>query len=170
VAEILDYVPRGDSWFLSTSITDQKLPKCEQPGFHEPESHVQESSFKALGSVASAPVDHRLIIRNNTNDEKELRSILKFTRKLRDHAGKFWIKDSDLQGNFHVYAFGELLVTSITPTSSGNFTSDAVEWPEPWHAHAVGHAPCHSCPPKIKAPWRRLMYKHAVSFLCPENR
>jgi hypothetical protein len=154
--ELLDYVPRGDSWFLSTSLPIQKDPKCERPRLHGPAPYVQES-LKALGSLPSAPVDHRLIIRGNIDDEHEVRTILNFTRKLQDRAGTFRVKDFDLKGNCQTYTLSELFELSTNPTLSGNFASDAVTWPDPWHAYAADHEPCHACPPQVKAPWRRFV-------------
>jgi hypothetical protein len=156
--ELLDYVPRGDSWFLSTSLPNQRSPKCEPKRLHRPASYSQESLFKALGRLPSVPVDHRLIIRGNTDDEHELRSILNFIGRLQERAGDFWVKDFDLEGNCQVYYLGESLDLRTNPTLRGNFSSDAIEWPEPWHAHAADdHEPCHTCPPRVKAPWRRFV-------------
>lgn len=155
--ELLDYVPRGDSWFLSTSLSLQKPPDCGQPGLHRPAPCVRGSLPKALGSLASAPVDHRLILRGNTDDEYEIRSMVDLIGKLQDHGGGFWIKDFDLEGNCQVYTHSESLGLRPNPERNRGFASDAVEWPEQWHAHASDHVPCQTCPPRVKAPWRRVV-------------
>ncbi|KAF7591587.1 hypothetical protein BBP40_001335 [Aspergillus hancockii] len=165
VREMLDYVPRGESWFLPTFVDDPQPPEGEQLGINKPDGHAQESYFKALGSIASAPVDHRLIISIDTDDEKVLKNVLGFVEKLRNHAGHHWIKDFDLHGNSRVYAFGEPLAAIRTRPSSGSFTTDTVEWPEPWHAYAIDHGPCQSCPPKVKAPWRRTVVLEGLSAM-----
>jgi hypothetical protein len=155
----------GESWFLSTFVADQQPPESEQLGTNKPDGHAQGSHFTALGSIATAPVDHRPIISINTDDEKFLENVLDFAEKLRNHAGNYWIKDFDLHGNSRAYAFSEPLAANRTPTSSGNFTIDTVEWPEPWHECAVRHGPCKSCPPKVKAPWRRVVYRRRQNFV-----
>lgn len=155
--ELLDYVPRGDSWFLSTSLPNQEPPNCGQPNLHRPSAYANESLLKTLGSLPSAPVDHRLIFGVNTDDEHEIRSMLDFISKLQDCAGELCVKDFDLNGNLEVYTLSTSFDLNKNPVPSGNFASDAVEWPEPWHAHAADHKLCHTCPPQVKAPWRRFV-------------
>lgn len=166
----IDYVPRGATWWLSTSSTDVFVPprigRNEKDLPNNPKL-TTNSNFEDIGTLELTPIDHRIIL--GTESKKGLakneETMARFAQKIRRAEGDFWVMDTDKVGNAAFYAISPPLHPR-EPLRRPNINNASekfplVDWPEQWHLTApdVELNPSYEGkgPPPVKAPWRRLM-------------